>query len=373
MKLTKGSVHTLLAESLNEPAGEPMPLRCAGCCDVRLYTTNEKVLFESILAFENENKRNEKLTPSPILTVTTFENAGLYASLKRALGCPSIGWVSSFTKPRDQNQATSDQLLSSCQPDSGVHLVWNNYLKVFYAIDSDSRLVHVIGDGCESRFDVAVIHAIREWAMLWICQGDGWVPIHSSAACRDGRGILFLGGKMAGKTSTLLALLENGGYEFVANDRVFLKQEGECAWQIVGFPYWFKVRPDTVRFFPKLSSIETFNRTEKQILSALGVNRRMVADLSAIFFVSFDESLEEPLVKRLSPEEAQAQLVGNLFDRELNFLRCMFAGQRTRMLSRKSDLQGLFDHIPAYSLAQNIERLSRTVGVIGRSIIKIKK
>ncbi|MFF7020644.1 hypothetical protein ACFY97_06440 [Streptomyces klenkii] len=55
---------------------------------------------------------------------------------------------------------------------------------------------------------------------------DGWSILHASAVVRDGQTVLTLGDKGAGKTTTAL-LLARAGWQLLANDRVFIRREGD--------------------------------------------------------------------------------------------------------------------------------------------------
>ncbi|MCC3768221.1 hypothetical protein K6I34_007373 [Streptomyces sp. UNOC14_S4] len=55
---------------------------------------------------------------------------------------------------------------------------------------------------------------------------DGWSILHASAVVRDGQAVLVLGDKGAGKTTTAL-LLARAGWQLLANDRVFIRREGD--------------------------------------------------------------------------------------------------------------------------------------------------
>ncbi|MER6145183.1 hypothetical protein ABT174_35045 [Streptomyces sparsogenes] len=55
---------------------------------------------------------------------------------------------------------------------------------------------------------------------------DGWTLLHASAVARDGKTLLTFGSKGAGKTTTAL-LLASRGLHLLANDRVFIRPDGD--------------------------------------------------------------------------------------------------------------------------------------------------
>lgn len=64
---------------------------------------------------------------------------------------------------------------------------------------------------------------------------DGWGILHASAVVRDGRAVLALGDKGAGKSTTAL-LLGRAGYQLLANDRVFIRLEPDGALRLLPWP-----------------------------------------------------------------------------------------------------------------------------------------
>jgi hypothetical protein len=64
---------------------------------------------------------------------------------------------------------------------------------------------------------------------------DGWTVLHASAAVKDGRTVLTLGGKGAGKTTTAL-LLARQGWGLLANDRVFARAEQDGTVRVLPWP-----------------------------------------------------------------------------------------------------------------------------------------
>jgi hypothetical protein len=64
---------------------------------------------------------------------------------------------------------------------------------------------------------------------------DGWSILHASAVVRDGRAVLALGDKGAGKSTTAL-LLGRAGYQLLANDRVFIRLEPDGALRLLPWP-----------------------------------------------------------------------------------------------------------------------------------------
>lgn len=256
--------------------------------------------------------------------------------------------------------------MMKCRIGQHLELVWNNYTSCFYVLDASSQSVGVIGGGDQSDMAIAIQHVAREWTTEWIDRTTGWSCVHASAVARNGRGLLFIGGKRAGKTSTAFAFIEYGRYEFVANDRVFVRKQ--TGWEIIGLSYWLNIRPDTLEHFPSLRTITELDRSEEQVLSAFGTSRRSTTALSSMFFVGFDSDIAESSLERLSPEDAREELRSNLLvRRQPSFLSGMFLGSNGMLsvggetLDPLNDVESLVDEVPAYRIRQSICNLISTV------------
>ncbi|MGW0605881.1 hypothetical protein [Streptomyces sp. NPDC002640] len=64
---------------------------------------------------------------------------------------------------------------------------------------------------------------------------DGWSILHASAVVQDGRAVLALGDKGAGKSTTAL-LLGRAGHQLLANDRVFVRPEPDGTLRLLAWP-----------------------------------------------------------------------------------------------------------------------------------------
>ncbi|AIV35634.1 hypothetical protein [Streptomyces sp. CCM_MD2014] len=65
---------------------------------------------------------------------------------------------------------------------------------------------------------------------------DGWSILHASAVVHEGRVILTLGEKRAGKTTTALALASRHRLGLLANDRVFVRASGDGGVDVLPWP-----------------------------------------------------------------------------------------------------------------------------------------
>jgi HprK-related kinase B len=84
----------------------------------------------------------------------------------------------------------------------------------------------------------------------------GYVMVHASAVVDAGSGqaLVFLGNSGSGKSSLALQLIERGGYDFLSNDRVLMRSEGDGV-RIFGLPKKPRVNPGTLLSSAALSRL----------------------------------------------------------------------------------------------------------------------
>jgi hypothetical protein len=159
---------------------------------------------------------------------------------------------------------------------------------------------------------------------------QGWLPFHSAACVWNDTGICIIGGKFAGKTSTLVNLLAQPGARLVTNDNLFLRDGGThlegCGFPnkaglrigaLVAYPRlvdWIEHTTDS--FYPQIDA-DTFHqvvastpvdelggRDEKIVLLSTELAEQFdvpiqhVAPIDLFLVVSFDPTLER---SRLTP------------------------------------------------------------------------
>lgn len=117
--------------------------------------------------------------------------------------------------------ARHDGITHAVQPDE----------RIGYQADG-LRLV-IVGDHAEP-VAVAAARLARELVRGQLLS-DGWTVLHASAATQNGDAVLALGDKGAGKTTTAL-LLARAGWGLLANDRVFVRPEGDGRVRVLPWP-----------------------------------------------------------------------------------------------------------------------------------------
>jgi hypothetical protein len=92
-----------------------------------------------------------------------------------------------------------------------------------------------IGGDHPVHVELQVRTLVRDQLLGQLEKLDGWVVFHAAAVHRDGVGIAFMGERNAGKTSSLIALMSTGNYDFLSADRVKLRP-AEGSPQMRGMP-----------------------------------------------------------------------------------------------------------------------------------------
>jgi hypothetical protein len=177
-----------------------------------------------------------------------------------------------------------------------------------------------------------ILRALNKWLLL----EQGWIPMHSACAAKNGRTICVAGGKGSGKTSTLLNLLARNGCDLVAVDK-FLIRDGGDHLEVCGIPGKIGIRvgtaivqprvltwltEETAPFFPNISPEDVLHiaatNTPEQLRTRGEKIHMTPAELVALFPGSitptaplgllltpvFDLSVEDTRLVRTEPEEA---------------------------------------------------------------------
>ena len=219
---------------------------------------------------------------------------------------------------------------------------------------------------------------LRAWLVLEHRRRH-WHFLHASAAAHLDRGVVVIGDKFAGKTSTLLWLLASGGFDLVANDQVAWREVGQL-WKITGFPIAAGVRAGTLACFPQLrgscadlidpglrdeidGSVSTLRWSDRKIslppqrlASHFSSQVRIDVDLAMVLVPRYDATASRAWLERVPRAEAAALLQRCSLDslhsilplqRFLEFLEPSFSDTSREAIGRLSD------SVPVYGLVQN--------------------
>lgn len=95
-----------------------------------------------------------------------------------------------------------------------------------------------------------LMRTVRELAMGHAQRRAGRF-LHAASFAVGGKAAIITGPGKAGKTSLLTYVLRNSQADFLANDRLMIKFEGNQS-VVIGMPTWISIRPHTFDLFPGL-------------------------------------------------------------------------------------------------------------------------
>jgi len=141
------------------------------------------------------------------------------------------------------------------------------------------------------------------------------VPLHGACVGLNGRGVLLMGASGAGK-STLALLSAMQGFDFVAEDSVFVSPRSMLATGVANFLH---VRADSLRWLPRLARAAI--RRSPIIRRRSGVNKFEIdlrrgpyslasapLKIGAVVFLSSEPARQRALLSRLPAARLRAQL-----------------------------------------------------------------
>jgi hypothetical protein len=278
------------------------------------------------------------------VTANELTDAMVYSSQDPAVFGRLREWATSQGRPRSATETecavdAQHRIIYSRETDEAKGTVEENC----FVLSQPGRRVLVSSPGTVKHRQKTVKRSLRNMMKLLFME-KGWLPFHSATCIWNDTGICILGGKFAGKTSTLVNLLAQPGVRFVSNDTLFLRDGGERL-EGCGFPNkaglrigalatyprlvdWIEKTTDS--FYPQIDA-ETFrdivattpadelgSRDEKIVLLATEVAElfqvpiEQVAAIDVFLVVHFDPSLEESrLVPVTDPDQIRAHLSAN--------------------------------------------------------------
>jgi hypothetical protein len=186
-------------------------------------------------------------------TVTTSEHtdAAVYSSQDPAIFQRLKEWATSRGRPRSEDEteyAVDEQhrIIYRREVDEAKGRMG----EICFVLSKPDRNVLVSSPGTRKDREKTVKRSLRNLMKLLLME-KGWLPLHSAACMWNDTGICILGGKFAGKTSTLVNLLARPGARFVSNDNLFLRDGGTCI-EGCGFPNKAGLRIGTLAAYPEL-------------------------------------------------------------------------------------------------------------------------
>lgn len=141
----------------------------------------------------------------------------------------------------------------ACYDEDGLRVIFKKRTGVVHYVRSDT--FYAVGD--LERHPQQLLNLVATAFGCWL-RREGYVALHASAVSAGGLAIVFAGNSGSGKSSAALTMM-NQGFDFVSNDRVFLRRTDGLV-EVVGVPKWPRVNPGTLMANPKLRGILAADR-----------------------------------------------------------------------------------------------------------------
>lgn len=178
---------------------------------------------------------------------------------------------------------------------------------ITYAVQPDERLAYqadrrrlvIVGEHPEP-VAVAAARLARELVRAQLL-ADGWTVLHASAAVKDGRTVLTLGDKGAGKTTTAL-LLARQGWGLLANDRVFARTEADGTVKVLPWPSAAAIG------LGLLDATGLYNQVREKVLAGEQLHPTQHPSVTEALIDGRREPLWKPSGKELKPQFFPDQL-----------------------------------------------------------------
>ena len=163
------------------------------------------------------------------------------------------------SRPREELECfTLDGKFESfpgCTTDEGGLLLHLDRFRLLLEVCPLRRDIQLVAAAPAARVRLGLMRVIREVATVAALRA-GAIPFHGAACVDEGRAFCLLGAKQAGKTTSLIHLLQEDHRRFLANDRFFV-QETAAGLEVRGMPTIVKVRSGTLGLFEGLAGQAT--------------------------------------------------------------------------------------------------------------------
>ena len=250
-----------------------------------------------------------------------------------------------------------------------------------YRIYEESRLIYI----SEPKDDAWKIqHAARLVRVLvrFAFSEKGMLFLHGGMIRYKGKGIVLLGSKRAGKTSSILTMLHQANAQFVTNDDIgiVLRQEKLFG---AGWPRAISVRKDTLElahFSPVVKKLVRNHLTHpanwtgpddfytffypSELASLFGAGLTSEAELDCLVFLRFVDDAKDEALAKIDCEQAFDALSSNhekTFNKHSGVFHKFFRDTSAHNLAT---LEALARQVPAFSIAQRFSHVARIDSVM---------
>ncbi len=250
---------------------------------------------------------------------------------------------------------------------------------------NDRKIIFIMNDN-NQEWLIQNIHRMIRVLLRMQCIEKGHLFMHGGLVNYRGYGIAFLGGKKAGKTSSILSMLSLMDSVFVSNDDISFF-ENDNVWMAQGWPRSIVVREDTLEkvcgrkkntfvhelHHPLNSSNKLICFYPDEFVNIF--NRKLSSEsiLSGIIFPSFSNDVNMSYFRQLNEEEAEKFVIENILINPAKYNEFLFEFFQLKNIdSYYKQIKRLIHQIPCYELVQSFENLKESSIIIKNFIDNLK-
>ena len=242
----------------------------------------------------------------------------------------------------------------------------------FYAVHEDGATMRCCARDGRAEIAAATSAESRAWvltrplltlALMELARARELQPLHAACLARDGNGVVVTGPSGSGKSTVALALLA-AGYDYVSEDLVFLRTDGDDV-IACGFPDELGLTEDAGSLFPALRELAVAAPgwpKGRAGVHDLAPEARIVGSCRPALVLFLDPQVAE--VEAVSADDALLELLPSMLmtdpetcRRHVAALSALAAGATSLRVPARSDLDALVDLVDS--------ALSTPVEVVG--------
>ena len=226
----------------------------------------------------------------------------------------------------------------------------------FYAVHEDGATMRCSGRDGVAHVACATTADSRDWvltrplltlALMELARARDLQPLHAACLARAGDGVLVTGPSGSGKSTVALALLA-AGYDYVSEDLVFLRAEGDGV-IACGFPDELGLTEDAGALFPALRELTVPAPgwpKGRAGVHEVAPSARVRQTCTPTLVVLLDPGADD--VREISADEALLELLPSILvtdpetcGRHMDALSALASSARRLRLPARPDLEGV--------------------------------
>lgn len=202
---------------------------------------------------------------------------------------------------------------------------------------------------------------------------SGTLHLHASGVALDSDGIIFIGDKLQGKTTSWLVSCINGGMNYISNDHITIKKANK---KITGVPTSVGIRVKTLNYFDIFSDYVE-NRKEpnylfqessqlndkkvyflvKELIKELGVKIKNNCNLKLMIFPVYKENISFAEAKKLKIDDVLSAIGEFIIDDPCEHMPLWRIFHKDALLKKRKEqlscLKNFFSGIDIYQIRYN--------------------